>query len=217
MRCEGVRMKGCHGLITGRGAGLCFSALRLITVYKSKGFAHYQKPCVVIIPNCTNPRSPYNHHRAQGLHKVNRFNTMSRDASTQETNLSDPTLNSEGNSTNFTGSSDKSGPRSDAPKKPTLAEDVFEAYKAREDCKVTVNRVYSSPEGTAEFGNFWKSYYKWEAELEAEEEGSGLGLGVQDTLRLYNAVCDVPGAGDWPKEVHKGFRDCFKADNGSPL
>jgi hypothetical protein len=77
---------------------------------------------------------------------------------------------------------------------------------------VTVDRGYSSPEGTAEFLNFVQSYYKCEAELKVEE-GRGIGLGVQDTLRLYNAVCDVPGAEDWLKEVHKGFPDCCLGDS----
>lgn len=170
----------------------------------------------MIIPNRPNPRLPYIHHRAQGLHKVNRFNTRPDDLSTQETTLSYSSDNKGKDSTHFAGSLDKSTHRSEAPEKPTLAELVFDVYEARGDCKVTVNRVYDSPEGTAEFNHFVTSYYKCEAELQAEE-GRGIGLGVHDTLRLYNAVCDVPGAGDWPKEVHKGFRDCLKADNGSPL
>lgn len=77
---------------------------------------------------------------------------------------------------------------------------------------MTVDRVYNTPEGTAEFLNFVESYYKWEAELQ-EEEGWGIGLDTQETLRLYNAICDVPRAGDWLKEVHKGFRDCFLRDS----
>lgn len=87
--------------------------------------------CFVIIPSWLPQHLPYSHPLVQSLRQVKRFNTMPTDASSHVTDLSNPSSNNDGNSTKFTGSSDKSRRRSEAPEGPTLAERVFDVYKAR--------------------------------------------------------------------------------------